>query len=70
MLRRISKLKSHHQIIFALLIGFAVVCFWRGVWGLLDEFLVPQLPITSFTVSLRLGIIILLITDYLTKELM
>ena len=70
MLKEIKKLKTKHKIIFAILIGFAVVNFWRGVWGLMDEHLLPSNYNLSLWVSVFLGIIILIILGYATKELM
>jgi hypothetical protein len=37
MFKKFGKLKPK-QIVFAILIAFAVISFWRGVWGLMDEF--------------------------------
>ncbi len=39
MIDRLRKMKREHQVIFAVVIGFAVISFWRGVWGLLDLYL-------------------------------
>ncbi len=70
MLKEVKKLKTKHKIIFAILIGFAVVNFWRGIWGLLDEYLLPSNYELSIWISVFLGIIILIILGYATKELM
>jgi len=65
------KIKSYpKQIAFAILIAFAVVSFWRGVWGLMDEFLFPNNYVLSLWSSVIIGILILLITHHATKELM
>ncbi|MCK4968763.1 MAG: hypothetical protein KAS12_06940, partial [Candidatus Aenigmarchaeota archaeon] len=50
--------------------AFAVISFWRGVWGLMDEYLFPENYKLSLWVSLFLGMFILIITNYATKELM
>ncbi|MFH1978668.1 MAG: hypothetical protein ABIJ92_05055 [Candidatus Aenigmatarchaeota archaeon] len=70
MIKRFHKLKTKHQVIVALLIAFAVVSFWRGAWGLLDEFLLPDNYILSLWISLIMGLVILIVTGYATKELM
>lgn len=69
MLNKFSKLKTKHQIAFAVLIAFAVVSFWRGVWGMMDRFLFPDNIEMSFIVSILLGLFILIFTGYATKEL-
>ncbi len=70
MFKKISKMKSKHQTAFALIIAFAVISFWRGIWGLMDEFLFPNSPPLSFLVSFLLGFSILILTDYTVRELM
>lgn len=70
MFKKMKKMKSINKIFFALLIGFAVISFWRGVWGLLDEYLFPDNYVLGLWVSVFVGILILIVTDYATKELL
>lgn len=70
MFKKISEMKSHHQLIFSILIAFAMISFWRGVWGLMDVYLFPDNHVLSLWVSLLLGILTLIVTNYATKELM
>ena len=70
MLESISKLKTHHQIIFTILIAFAVVSFWRGVWGLMDLYFFPHNMQLSVWLSVVLGLSVLIVTGYAVKELM
>lgn len=70
MFRKISQMKSKHQTVFAVVIAFAVISFWRGVWGLMDEYLFPDNYQLSLWASLILGLAILVATHYVTKELM
>jgi hypothetical protein len=67
MFDNISKMKSHFQTIFAVVIAFAVIAFWRGVWGLLDIYLFPGKIELSLWASVVLGIAILAATHYVTK---
>ncbi|MCD6414223.1 MAG: hypothetical protein J7L23_01185 [Candidatus Diapherotrites archaeon] len=69
MFNEISKMESKHQTLFAIIIAFAVISFWRGVWGLMDEYLFPNDYQLSLWFSLFLGLVILVITHYVTKEL-
>ena len=66
-MKKSSKTKN---ILLAILIGSAVISFWRGLWGLMDIYLFPQNPALSFSISAIIGLIILIITHYTTKELM
>ena len=71
--RDVSKLKTKHQAVFAILIVIAVVEVWRGVWGLRDRvgahFLADN-PELDFLLSIVVGLIILATTHYMVKELM
>lgn len=70
MAKKIDNFKRRHKILFALLIGFAVVAFWRGAWGILDVYLFPDDYHLSSIASLCIGLGLLGLTDYLVKELM
>jgi len=70
MFKKISKMRSHHQIIFSVLIGLAVVAFWRGCWRLMDMYLFPNNYQLSGWISLIIGAGILVGTHYAVKELM
>jgi len=63
-------LKRGHKVSLALLIGFAVVAFWRGTWGLLDMYLFPNNFQLSLWVSVLLGVIILVSAHKLITQLM
>ena len=66
-MKKIKKRKS--KIMFAILIAFAVILFWRGAWGLMDEYLFPSNYRLSLWTSLFLGLIILILTRHAIKEL-
>jgi hypothetical protein len=66
----VKKRKLKHKILFTVLVALAVVAFWRGAWGLMDTFLFPENYLLSSFTSLLLGIIILVITKYIHKELL
>ena len=69
MIEEIKKIKTRHKIIFSIIIGLAVISFWRGVWGLLDVYLFPNNYPLSLWLSVLIGILILAITGYVIKEL-
>tara|TARA_Y100000310_G_C20234643_1_gene601863 strand:- start:397 stop:606 length:210 start_codon:yes stop_codon:yes gene_type:complete len=66
---KFSKLKTHHQIFFTLIVGIAVIAFWRGAWGLMDIYILPNNDIASMTFSLIAGLVVLATTHYAVKEL-
>ncbi|MBW2977044.1 hypothetical protein KY347_06375 [Candidatus Woesearchaeota archaeon] len=69
MWNKFKQMSKFKQILFALLIGFAVVSFWRGVWGLLDIYLLPDNFELSLWISLVMGVVVLIGTHYTVKEL-
>ncbi len=69
MFSRFHKLKSHHQTLFAIIIAFAVISFWRGVWGLQDYYLFPENVALSLWTSVLIGLGILVATGYAVREL-
>lgn len=70
MLNKLNSFKKKHKILFSILIGFSVVSFWRGAWGILDVFVFPNNYALSSIVSLAIGIGLLVITNYIIEELM
>ncbi|MFH1224723.1 MAG: hypothetical protein V1676_02875 [Candidatus Diapherotrites archaeon] len=69
MLRYFAKLQVQHQLIFAVIIGIAMVSFWRGMFGLENLYLFPENPPLSYMVSLIAGFAILIASDYVIKKL-
>jgi hypothetical protein len=65
----LSHLKFYQKLLLAVIIGFSVVSFWRGVWGLLDTFLFPgeATKVLSYSLSVIIGVAILSVTGYITK---
>jgi len=62
--------ESHFErTIYTIIIAFAIVCFWRGIWGLMDEYLFPNNFVLSHSISIFIGILILLLTKNLIKHL-
>ena len=57
--------RTTKKILSTIILGLAIVLFWRGAWGLMDVYLFPKSIVLSYTISLFLGIFIL----YLTKNL-
>lgn len=70
MFQKIMQMEIKHQVIFAVIIGFSVISFWRGAWGLMDLYLFPDDYHISLWISIIIGILILIITNYVVKELM
>lgn len=67
---KIKGRESHFEkILYTIIIAFAVVCFWRGCWGLMDLYLFPSNHALSFSVSALVGILILALTKNLIRHL-
>tara|TARA_Y100000034_G_scaffold92944_1_gene112376 strand:- start:2594 stop:2809 length:216 start_codon:yes stop_codon:yes gene_type:complete len=65
-----KEIKRWKKIPYAILIGFAIVSFWRGVWELSEIYIFPENHELSLWVSLILGMGILVFTHKLLKQLM
>ena len=57
------------QVFYALIIGLAVVAFWRGAWGVMDVLVFPNNYFLSSIITLVAGLILLFFTKHLAKEL-
>jgi len=64
-----KKKRNLRNILFTIIIAFAIVSFWRGIWGLMDLYLFPENQVVSLLVSVLLGIIILYFTKHLLTNL-
>jgi hypothetical protein len=56
---RFRTLEAHHKFIFAVLVGVAIVAFWRGIWLLIDLAIFPNHPWFRAVFSTLLGLTIL-----------
>jgi len=66
--RRKERTRLKH-LIESLMVGTALILFWRGAWGLLDLYLFPNNQMLSSAVSVGLGLFILFIDDLELNEI-
>ncbi len=69
MIQDVKNVRSFKAVASALVLGIAIVAFWRGVWGLMDLYLFPSNPAASYGVSAFAAVIILLSTKNLIKHI-
>ena len=62
MFKKINDLEKHHQLIASLIVGVGLISVWRGVWGLMDLYLLPENPLISYLLSMFFGVAILYMT--------
>jgi hypothetical protein len=62
-------LKKLHPTLNAIVVIFAIIMLWRGVWGLIDLYLFPDSPTFSHLLSLLLGALVLYLDDFSLKDL-
>jgi cytochrome b561 len=67
MLKKLSQLKQHHQIMWSVGITVAIVALWRGVWMLFDVYMFPSMPVLSAFTSIVIGITMIAVTQYRLK---
>jgi hypothetical protein len=61
MLEEILKKASMKDVLIIVLSSLGIVGFWRGVWNIMDKFLFPNNFILSQTLSIIIGVTILII---------
>jgi hypothetical protein len=60
-------MKQQHQTFFGIIILFAIIVFWRGVFGLLDQYFIPNHQAMSLWLSVIVGLVILVVMHYAAK---
>ena len=58
-----------HKNVHILINAVAVVLIWRGLWAIMDMYLLPGHLLASSIVGITAGIVILLYKDFLIDEL-
>ena len=60
----LAQFKALHPNLNTLVIIFAIIMLWRGVWGLLDTYLFPGSPVLSYLAGFGIGAVILYLDDF------
>ncbi len=60
----LKSFKADHPNANAVVIVLGIIMLWRGVWGLLDQFLFPGSPEISYMVSIGLGVLVLYLDNF------
>jgi len=63
------RLRRIEKITYALIIGLAIVAFWRGAWGLMELYIFPNNLPLSLWITLSGSIIILIFTRNFVKRI-
>ena len=61
--------RKNKKVLYTIIIAFAIICFWRGAWGIMDLYLFPGNHLASYLISILIGIIILYYTENLIETL-
>jgi len=61
MLKKICRHLVKKKLLLTIIEAIAFVTIWRGTWGLLDKYLFPSSPQTSYLFSISIGILLLFI---------
>ena len=61
---KLAQFKALHPNLNTLVIIFAIIMLWRGVWGLLDTYLFPGSPVLSYLTGFGIGAVILYLDDF------
>ncbi|MDA1343298.1 MAG: hypothetical protein O2966_05430 [Proteobacteria bacterium] len=66
---KLKQLKSLYPSANVIVIVFAIILLWNGVWGLLDTYLFPGSPTFSNLLCITLGAVILYLDDFKIENL-
>jgi len=66
-LDKFRTLESHHKFCFAILVGFGIIAFWRGLWLFIDLAFFPEMPWFRALFSTLLGLTILSATGAILR---
>ena len=55
----LKKLKKKSPALYFIVIGIAIVAFWRGIWGILDLYLFPNDELLSYLTSIGISLFVL-----------
>lgn len=69
MVKKHVKKRRLKKVLYAVIIAFAIVSFWRGIWGLMDLYLFPNNYTLSLWVSVAIGLAILYVTKHVIDKL-
>ena len=61
MLKKFCRHLTKNKLFLIIIEAFVFVTIWRGTWGLLDRYLFPNSPQTSYLISISIGILLLFI---------
>ncbi len=61
---KLQELKTLHPTANVIVIIFAIIMLWRGIWGLLDLYLFPGSPAFSHILTVIIGATILYLDDF------
>ena len=61
MLEKLVERTTFKDAFIIIVATIALVAFWRGVWGMLDYYFLPLTPFWSFSFSIIVGVLILLV---------
>ncbi len=68
--QKVGRMREKHQVIFSLVIFFALVLMWTGGQRLVETYFFPDSPLFGGITAIVIGLIILGSTHYLAKEFM
>lgn len=69
MMKEETDIKKRKNFFLTLSGVIGVVMIWRGVWQLMDQYLVPEMPEISAVISLIVGIGVIYFNDRSIEEL-
>jgi hypothetical protein len=67
-IKRVSRFEKKNPNLHLILLGLAVVAFWRAVWNLMDAYLFPSNHLLSNLICLALALGYFYLDDFRVDE--
>lgn len=65
---RLHTFQDHHQVLFALIVAFAVIAASWGLQKLLETYFFPTRPVYGYVLAIVLGLALLWLTKHVIMQ--
>lgn len=67
---KLKDFEDHHQVLFALIVTFGIICFSWGVENILEKFIFPNKPVFGYITAILVGLFLLWLTKHIILHVM
>lgn len=67
---KLMNFEEHHQVVFALIVAFGIICFSWGIENILEYYIFPKKPLYGYITAISVGLSILWLTKHVILKVM